>query len=245
MWHGDWSAFGLVFVNLNNTENNLRLPGQYYEAESNQYYNYHRNYSALIGRYFEVDPYREKYSDYSEADRYLYANANPLKLIDNTGLTPVSTCCADPCKEAKEKLNLDLSDLSGGGYEGVTICCNGKKYSCIYHNMPDTILTIIKVMCAKKHEAFHAKSIDCPIVGLAAPPARYWNSHDIDATIAFYRDEKSAWEVSLACLKHYRDLYPPGSPEWMSLSSDIEYHEFRIQHFRDELAKTRKPVIIR
>jgi RHS repeat-associated protein len=35
---------------------NLRYPGQYFDQESNLHYNYHRSYSAAVGRYTQSDP---------------------------------------------------------------------------------------------------------------------------------------------------------------------------------------------
>jgi RHS repeat-associated protein len=35
---------------------NLRLPGQYFDRETNLHYNYFRDYDPLIGRYVEADP---------------------------------------------------------------------------------------------------------------------------------------------------------------------------------------------
>ena len=35
---------------------NLRYPGQYFDQESNLHYNYHRSYSATVGRYTQADP---------------------------------------------------------------------------------------------------------------------------------------------------------------------------------------------
>jgi RHS repeat-associated protein len=60
----------------------LRLPGQYFDKESNLAYNYFRDYDPNIGRYVESDPIGLDGS----ADPYLYAENNPTMAIDPLGL---------------------------------------------------------------------------------------------------------------------------------------------------------------
>jgi len=65
---------------IRNVDNNLRFPGQYYDAESGLHQNWHRDYEPRVGRYLEVDP-----SD-DGPNLYEYARSNPLVFFDSTGL---------------------------------------------------------------------------------------------------------------------------------------------------------------
>ncbi|MFZ6864508.1 DUF6765 family protein, partial [Undibacterium sp. Ji67W] len=61
---------------------NLRLAGQYYDAETGLHDNWHRTYNPGTGHYLTPDPigYRDG------PDAYLYAQGDPLNKIDPTGL---------------------------------------------------------------------------------------------------------------------------------------------------------------
>jgi len=61
---------------------NLRLPGQYYDAETGLHYNYFRTYDPATGRYLEADPIGQA----GGLNTYSYAAANPLSLVDPSGL---------------------------------------------------------------------------------------------------------------------------------------------------------------
>jgi RHS repeat-associated protein len=62
---------------------NLRFPGQYYDAETGLHYNYFRDYDPRTGRYVESDPVGLE----SGLNVYAYVSDNPLKYIDQHGLT--------------------------------------------------------------------------------------------------------------------------------------------------------------
>ena len=61
---------------------NLRYPGQYYDQESGLHYNYHRSYSATIGRYTQSDPIGLD----GGWNRFGYVGQNPLSYTDPKGL---------------------------------------------------------------------------------------------------------------------------------------------------------------
>jgi RHS repeat-associated protein len=67
---------------LGTFEFNLRLPGQYFDKETNLHYNYFRDYDPGIGRYVQSDPIGLE----GGINTYGYARANPLTLIDPDGL---------------------------------------------------------------------------------------------------------------------------------------------------------------
>ena len=63
---------------------NLRLPGQYFDKETNYHYNYYRDYSQEIGRYIQSDPIGLR----SGLNTYAYAYDDPLSFSDPMGLVP-------------------------------------------------------------------------------------------------------------------------------------------------------------
>ncbi len=60
----------------------LRFPGQYFDRETNLAYNYFRDYDPGIGRYIQSDPV----GLVGGLNSYLYALADPVRLLDPKGL---------------------------------------------------------------------------------------------------------------------------------------------------------------
>ena len=63
-------------------EMNLRLPGQYFDAETGLHDNWHRSYDPAGGRYLQPDPIGYPHGP----DAYAYAGADPVNRIDPLGL---------------------------------------------------------------------------------------------------------------------------------------------------------------
>ncbi|KAB2841326.1 MAG: hypothetical protein F9K47_11590 [Burkholderiales bacterium] len=82
VWKGRAEAFGKTTVDAASTvTNNLRFPGQYFDAETGMHYNYFRDYESTIGRYVQSDPFGTE----SEHNTYDYAGARPVLDIDESG----------------------------------------------------------------------------------------------------------------------------------------------------------------
>ncbi len=82
VWVAQYSGFGNAHIVINTVENNLRFPGQYFDAETNLYYNYFRDYDPTIGRYIESDPIGLE----GGINTYAYVEGNPLSKSDLYGL---------------------------------------------------------------------------------------------------------------------------------------------------------------
>ena len=62
----------------------VRLPGQYFDKETNLAYNYYRDFDAGVGRYVESDPIGLG----GGLNPYSYARLSPVSLSDPAGLYP-------------------------------------------------------------------------------------------------------------------------------------------------------------
>ena len=60
---------------------NLRFPGQYYDAESGNFYNKARDYSPTLARYVQSDSFGLA----AGVNTYAYVKGNPVNLTDRTG----------------------------------------------------------------------------------------------------------------------------------------------------------------
>jgi RHS repeat-associated protein len=108
VWQGEYLPFGEPYSVTGLITNNLRFPGQYYDTETGLNYNWHRDYEPRLGRYIEADPILKPMiikTMKSSCDKstltwrvpiliskpqdlypYVYTKANPINLLDPTGL---------------------------------------------------------------------------------------------------------------------------------------------------------------
>ena len=84
VWSADYKPFGEATVTVSTITNNLRFPGQYYDAETGLNYNYYRDYNPVIGRYVESDPI-----GILQGNNHLftYTQNNPINAEDSYGLS--------------------------------------------------------------------------------------------------------------------------------------------------------------
>ncbi len=86
IWDAYYSAFGKATVTTDVITNNLRLAGQYFDAETGLHYNYFRYYDPSTGRYVTSDP-----TDLiGGINVYGYVKGNPFYWIDPFGLRAMS-----------------------------------------------------------------------------------------------------------------------------------------------------------
>lgn len=82
VWAAEYSAFGQAIISQEDITVNMRFPGQYFDTESGQHYNYFRYFMPDIGRYSTADPIGYK----GGANLYVYVLNNPVIFVDPTGL---------------------------------------------------------------------------------------------------------------------------------------------------------------
>ncbi|MDJ0667424.1 MAG: RHS repeat-associated core domain-containing protein, partial [Desulfobacterales bacterium] len=83
VWEANYEPFGGVNTGTQSFCNNFRFPGQYYDQETGLYYNNHRYYEPLTGRYLTTDPIGLE----GGINHYAYVKNNPINFIDPFGLS--------------------------------------------------------------------------------------------------------------------------------------------------------------
>ena len=87
LWSWNSNAFGTTQQNLDVDGDNvnfpfiLRFPGQLFDPESNNHYNYYRDYEPGAGRYLQSDPIGLE----GGWNTFVYTLANPINYFDRNG----------------------------------------------------------------------------------------------------------------------------------------------------------------
>lgn len=114
VWAANYEPYGKADLQLANVTQNLRLPGQFFDAETGYHHNGFRDYDPTIGRYLETDPVGLS----GGSNTYAYVANNPYGGVDPLGL------CR--CGQAPVDLYLAYSNIYGGyhieiaGYDSAT-----------------------------------------------------------------------------------------------------------------------------
>ncbi len=82
VWQAAALPFGKTQVQLGTVQNNLRFPGQYFDAETGLHYNWNRYYDPATGRYISPDPIGLD----GGLNLYAYVGNDPVNWSDPWGL---------------------------------------------------------------------------------------------------------------------------------------------------------------
>ena len=82
VWQAAYLPFGQAQIKVQTVQNNLRFPGQYYDAETGLHYNWNRFYDPETGRYISADPIGLA----GGMNLYAYVQGDPVNLVDPMGL---------------------------------------------------------------------------------------------------------------------------------------------------------------
>ncbi|MGE3432836.1 MAG: RHS repeat-associated core domain-containing protein [Ramlibacter sp.] len=141
VWAASYNAFGRATVITTPTQerptvvSNLRLPGQYLDAESGLHFNWRRYYDAEAGRYITVDPIGVD----GGISLYGYVNHDPVNWIDPTGeaffapLVPLAMGAASMYSRcvAQCTVGAAVGNMLGKSCEDVTASAKGCATSCL------------------------------------------------------------------------------------------------------------------
>ena len=88
VWDGAFDPFGKEVAITGLAAMPMRFPGQYADEETSLSYNYFRDYDPAVGRYLQSDPIGLD----GGLNAFVYANANPNRFADSSGLNAQSCC---------------------------------------------------------------------------------------------------------------------------------------------------------
>jgi RHS repeat-associated protein len=112
VWSAYYKPFGAATVTVSTIFNNLRFPGQYFDAETGLNYNYFRDYNPIIGRYVEADPIGIQQGD---NHLYAYVENQPINQTDTLGLCCDAQLPASPINEVARTCYAEASNNCSQG----------------------------------------------------------------------------------------------------------------------------------
>ena len=186
----------------------FRFSTKYQDDETDLLYYGYRYYSPSAGRWLSRDPLGERgfrtmprmLRGASEGE-YLFTANNPVNLTDGLGLKAESPTgnCKDPCRWARDRAKKDNPSA-----DGITVCCNGKKYGCVLkpgHATHPGAQGIISG-CIQAHEDYHVSDpmVICERCSSRPTYATYNKGWELRHT------ECEAWSVTLMCLSSRKYL---------------------------------------
>jgi RHS repeat-associated protein len=95
---------------------NLRLPGQYFDAETGFHHNYHRDYSPELGRYLQADPIGLN----GGMNLYGYCGNDPVNREDRWGLDYIDPEQDPSGQYGFDPENYDTDDFATGTLDDAT-----------------------------------------------------------------------------------------------------------------------------
>jgi RHS repeat-associated protein len=102
-WKASYLPFGETLSTTGSLTQNLRFPGQYFDAESGFNHNGFRDYVPTLGRYLEADPigiYPNAGIVNAGMNPYIYVGADPMRTIDPWGLADAGYTFKGTCFES-------------------------------------------------------------------------------------------------------------------------------------------------
>jgi RHS repeat-associated protein len=136
VWSADYKPFGEATVTVSTITNNLRFPGQYFDAETGLHYNYYRDYNPALGRYPQADPVgvlpRGSRGGFNHL--YAYVNNNPIRFTDPKGLQqsgdPGEPSVPNPPKPPLPQVPKCVKWVICKTGMGKLFCCDWEKTDC-------------------------------------------------------------------------------------------------------------------
>jgi len=121
VWEAAYFPFGKAQVVVGTVTNNLRFPGQYYDAETGLHYNWNRYYDPEIGRYISADPIGLD----GGINLYAYVSNDPVNFVDPWGLWAfwsgvTGTLASGPASSFSEGAAYDSNTGGYGSYSSTS-----------------------------------------------------------------------------------------------------------------------------
>jgi len=115
-----YNAYGELVERSGETENHYLYTGEYYDGTSNLYYLRARYINPSTGTFISMDTYEGSIYDPDTLHKYLYANGNPVKYSDPSGMFSISE--AQIASGMQAVLNAMPRILYSGAISGLTSC---------------------------------------------------------------------------------------------------------------------------